>query len=99
MPAEYRALLTQAYDIDKPHAPPEELGYYRSFVDKADGPVLEAMCGSGRFLLPLLADGIDIDGVDSSPDMLQACRHRGAERGLKPMLFEQTVEGMDLHRR
>ena len=96
--ADYRALLTQAYDIDKPHAPPAELAYYRSFIDGASGPVLEAMCGSGRFLLPLLADGIDIDGVDSSPDMLLACSRRGAERGLTPTLFEQHLEQLELRR-
>lgn len=31
-------------------------------------------CGTGRLLLDYLAQGIDIDGVDNSPEMLALCR-------------------------
>lgn len=30
--AEYKRLLTQAYDIDKPDAPPDELAFYRRHI-------------------------------------------------------------------
>jgi len=60
------------------------------------GPVLELMCGSGRFLIPLLEQGINIEGADASSDMLQACREKCAQKGLKPVLYQQCIEETDL---
>jgi SAM-dependent methyltransferase len=97
--AQYGPLLTQVYDLDKPHPPPGELAHYRSHIAERGEPVLEVMCGSGRLLLPLLAAGVDVDGVDASPDMLAACRRTAAERGLAPRLYEQPVQCLDLPRR
>ena len=56
------------------------------------------MCGSGRFLIPLLKRGFDIDGVDASPHMLQACRDHCQRLGLTPTLYEQYVHELDLPR-
>ena len=97
--AEYGRLLAQAYDIDKPEAPPRELAFYRSFIDGAPGPALEAMCGSGRFLVPLLEDGFDVDGFDASPDMLRACEKRCAARRVSAQLHLQAVEVLWVPRR
>ncbi len=69
--AEYKRLLTQAYDLDKPEAPAAELDRWLRYARAVDGPVLEVMCGSGRFLAPLAAAGIDIDGTDASVDLLR----------------------------
>ena len=103
MRAEYKRLLTEAYDLDKPEAPALELAWYRSYVDAAPAgaPVLEVMCGSGRFLLPMLADGVDIDGIDASADMLDAARRHAADRGLDVhyRLHEQAAEDLSLPRR
>lgn len=104
--AEYRALLTEAYDLDKPTAPEAELAFWRTVIARAGasgpaGPVLELMCGSGRFLLPLLADGVDVDGVDASPEMLAACVRTAGAQGLDVTgrLREQRAEAMDVGRR
>ena len=96
--AEYGRLLTQAYDIDKPEAPPNELAFYRSFVDHASGPVLEAMCGTGRFLVPLRVSGVDIDGFDASPDMLRAGGERCAAHRVSAELHRQAVETLSMPR-
>lgn len=97
--AEYGTLLTEAYDIDKPEAPAAELAWHRTFIEGAGQPVLALMCGSGRFLVPLLAGGFDIDGVDASPDMLGACRRKLEARSLTTDLFEQKLQELDLPRR
>jgi SAM-dependent methyltransferase len=97
--AEYKRLLTQAYDIDKPDAPPEELAFYCHHIEAAQPPVLEVMCGSGRFLVPLLESGVDIDGVDLSEDMLAACRAKCDRRGVNPALHLQRVRELELPRR
>lgn len=92
----YKKLCTEFYDLDKPHAPAGALAFYLRHAEKAAGPILEPMCGSGRFLLPLLERGLAIEGVDVSADMLRACRENGRRRGLFPVLYEQSVDCLDL---
>ena len=36
--------------------------------------MLDLGCGTGRFLVPLSAEGFDVDGVDVSADMIEAAR-------------------------
>jgi len=55
-------------------AEPRELDYYRSAIRRFGEPVVDLGCGTGRFLVPLSADGCDIDGVDISADMIAATR-------------------------
>jgi len=55
-------------------AEPNELDYYRSAIRKFGEPVIDLGCGTGRFLVPLAAEGVDIDGVDISADMIAAAR-------------------------
>jgi SAM-dependent methyltransferase len=45
-------------------------------------PVLDAGCGAGRLLVPLLAAGYDVDGCDVSADMIGRCRKRAPEATL-----------------
>ena len=72
----YKKLCARFYDIDHPSPPPEEFAFYRDILSEVDGPILEPMCGSGRFLVPLLKLGYDIYGFDGSVDMIEACRNR-----------------------
>lgn len=92
----YKKLCTEFYDLEKPAPPHDALNFYLSMAGKAKRPILEPMCGSGRFLIPLLEHGFDIEGVDSSSHMLQACRENGKKRGLTPILYQQSVEQMAL---
>ena len=95
----YRKLCTEFYDTDKPTAPADALAFYRRYAEEADGPILEPMCGSGRFLVPLAEAGFDIDGSDASPDMLDACRRKCETLGLVPHLSEQFLDRLDVSRR
>ncbi len=88
----YKALCTEFYDLDKPHAPEDALKCYLKFAEQTKGPILEPMCGTGRFLIPLLEKGYAVTGFDSSPHMLNACRKKCNERELTPNLFEATFE-------
>lgn len=90
----YGDLCTRFYDLDKPAPPAEAFAFFRAQAHAADGPVLEAMCGSGRFLIPLAQEGLAIDGVDASPAMLAACRARSG--GLQVRLFQQRLDQLDL---
>jgi SAM-dependent methyltransferase len=95
----YKDLCTQFYDLDKPEPPREAIEFYWRRYQQAGGPALEAMCGSGRFLIPFALRGGDIDGVDASPRMLEACRRKAAAAGLAVALFEQFLQALDTPRR
>ena len=70
--------------------------FYREFIDQHGGRVLDVGCGTGRLLLDYLSDGVDIEGVDNSPEMLHLCREKAGELGLTPTLYQQSMEDLDL---
>lgn len=92
----YRALCTQYYELDKPTAPKDAFECYLHYAKEADGPILEPMCGTGRFLIPLLEHGYTVTGFDYSPYMLDMCRRKCEERGLITNLQEATFETFSL---
>ncbi len=93
----YGPLCTEFYDASKPSAPAEELDVYHTILDKNE-TILEAMCGSGRLLIPLLQNGYRIDGIDVSADMLQSCQTRAAHLGFDPNLIKSSLEDAQLNR-
>lgn len=90
----YKSLCTEYYDLTKPYASGNELAFYT--IRLQGKRILEAMCGSGRLLVPLLENGLAIDGVDYSKEMLASCKQRAAEKGLTPTLYEQSLEALQL---
>jgi SAM-dependent methyltransferase len=50
------------------------------------------MCGTGRFLIPLLERGYSVTGFDYSSHMLDVCRRKCKELGLTGTLLEATFE-------
>lgn len=92
----YGPLCTLFYDADRPRAEDDELGWYLARLPADSGPTLEAMCGSGRLLLPLVAAGRNLHGVDVSPSMLASCEARLANAGLRAPLFRQNIAELNL---
>ena len=70
----------------------EDQRWYLRRATELGGPVLELGCGTGRILLPIAAAGVPIDGLDSSPAMLDAARGRlltaARDVALRVNLFE-----------
>jgi SAM-dependent methyltransferase len=82
------------FNLDGP-----EIDWFRQFVE-AGQPALDAACGTGRLLVPYLQAGLDVDGSDISPDMLERVRERcERERLLPPNLYAQAMHELDLPRR
>lgn len=86
----YGSIAAEIYDIDKPFGALPDTAFYLSLLEGVKGPVLEPACGSGRTLIPLLEAGHEAAGFDPSPEMLDSCRRRCAERGLAPRLSQQS---------
>lgn len=88
----YKELCTEFYDLDKPSAPEDALQIYLDYAKDANGPILEPMCGTGRFLIPLLQQGYDVTGFDNSSHMLNACHEKCKQLGLVSTLEYATFE-------
>ena len=73
--------------------------FFRNIIADGGQPALEVGCGTGRLLLDYLSEGLDVDGVDVSPEMLELCRKNAKDLGLRPTLYQQAVESLDVPRK
>lgn len=71
----YGNLCTEMYEILHAQAPEDELAFYLSYAQKKDN-ILEALCGSGRFLVPFMQQGYHISGIDLSNEMLDKLKQK-----------------------
>ena len=94
--ASYGRLCTLFYDAGKPRAAEAEVAWYCARLPEDAGPVLEAMSGSGRLLIPLLQAGRNVHGADISAAMIASCDARLAAAGLATPLFRQDVAVLNL---
>lgn len=95
----YSQLAAEVYDLDKPVGHSfGDVEYYRERLSGIKGRILEPGTGSGRIYIPLLEDGLRIEGIDTSPVMLESCKRRCEERGLSPVLLEMSMCELKLPR-
>ncbi len=94
---EYQDLLAETWDILRGDTSnwPDKFFYRRVIIDHGQ-PALDVGCGTGRLLLDYLADGLDVEGVDLSPEMLAICREKAEKAGLNPTLYQQPIERLKL---
>ena len=91
-PSLYLNLCAEFFDLDKPTASLQEYAFYLQYVSKTPGPILEPMCGTGRYLIPFLEDGYTIDGFDASPFMLHLLQKKAAQKNLTSHVWQQFLE-------
>lgn len=92
----YLNLCTQVYDLSKPTPPQDAYEFYRSYAASTSGRILEPMCGTGRFLLPLVAEGFDVHGFDGSQHMLDALHMKAGVQNLKVNVWQGLVEDLKI---
>jgi SAM-dependent methyltransferase len=76
-----------------------DVDFYVERAKAAGGPVLEAACGTGRILLPTAQAGVDIDGFDLNPRMLDGLRRKAAALGLAPRVAQGDLRDFTMPRR
>ena len=92
----YYGLVAAGYDTYLAHVDFADLDTWRAVLRDADGPALELACGTGRVLVPLIADGFALDGLDASDEMLAICRAKLDARKLTATLHHAAMEGFTL---
>jgi len=95
----YDGLVAQAYDCWLRYdADYDDLDTYRDAIERGDGPALELGCGNGRLLLRYRMAGLDVEGIDSAPDMLAICRAHADAAGVTVTLHCADWVAFDLRR-
>jgi SAM-dependent methyltransferase len=73
--------------------------FFLDAIKKYGQPALDIGCAAGRLLLDYLSHGIDIDGVDISPEMISICKQNAEKKGLQPKLYNQSMTELNLPRK
>jgi SAM-dependent methyltransferase len=97
---EYRGWVAEYWDLlrgDTSAFP--DRGFYKEIILSHPEPALLVGCGTGRLVLEYADAGIDIDGVDVSPEMIEICRVKAVDHSLAIDLYIQAMQDLDLPRR
>jgi SAM-dependent methyltransferase len=82
----YTSLEAELHDVFWSSEESPEFEWLDSLLKNHPGLALEIGCGSGRLLLPLIKNGHNIEGLESSGEMLEMCRSSAARENLSPIL-------------
>ena len=74
------------------------LAFYQKLANEANGPILDLACGTGRVMLPLLQEGLDVDGVDLYEGMLTRLKTKAEALGLEPRLYQSDMASFSIDR-
>ena len=100
MISSYKKLCTRYYDLEDHKDHQEALAFYLLKAAEASGSLLEPMCGTGRFLIPLLQAGYDIEGFDASHDMIAELYKKCSYLNIaKPVISQTLVHEFSSHKK
>ena len=85
--APYDGIVAEAYDAWIRAFPDDSV--YERLLEDVRGAVLELGCGTGRPMLRWLAAGHDVEGIDSSAEMVAILRRNAEARNLRPPTVHQ----------
>lgn len=93
---DYSGLVAAAYDQFFGDEPFWDQAFFHARLRANGGRALELACGTGRLLVPLLRDGLAVEGLDTSTDMLDILRRKAQALGLAPVLHQLPMQQFDL---
>ena len=56
--------------------------------------ILECGCGTGKFLIPLTKNGLHIEAIDYSNEMIRVCQNKAEEFGIELNVQEASIEAL-----
>lgn len=98
-PDGYTGLSAESYDLWFAGEDFEDVEFFRSAIRDGGEPALEVACGTGRLLVPFAREGLDVEGLDLSEEMLEICRRKAEAFGVSVPLHLGEMEDFSLGRR
>jgi SAM-dependent methyltransferase len=92
----YNQYLATMYDSFVARFMDGDVPFYVDQARRADGPVLDLACGTGRVTFALAEAGIPVIGLDTSPAMLASARQKLATL---PVTIQQRVSFLEANMR
>lgn len=92
----YDAITAEEYDKDYPELNQAEYALFKRYIKEQPAPALEVGVGTGRLLLPYLKEGLDVEGFDPSPHMLDILQKKATAENLSPVIYQQSMQTLDL---
>jgi SAM-dependent methyltransferase len=96
---DYSGLAADTYDLWFGDEPFWDQNFFFDRITRNGGAALELACGTGRLLVPFLREGLDVEGADASPEMLDICRRKASAAGVAPVLHRQLMQELAIPRR
>jgi SAM-dependent methyltransferase len=97
---EYYGMMAEFWDLFRGDTSTwEDRFFFLEVVGKYGQPVLDVGCGTGRILLDFMQQGIEIEGVDNSPDMLALLGQKAEKLNLQPTVYPQEMHKLSLPRK
>ena len=76
---DYRGLIVSYWDLLRDDTSKwSSRPYFLQIIRESGEPALDVACGTGRLLLDYMQEGVDIDGVDISPEMIAVAGEKAA---------------------
>lgn len=96
---DYYGMMASTWDLWRDDtADWDDRHFFLGLVRQYGEPVLDIGCGTGRLLLDYANLGIDVDGIDNSPEMLAICRAKAQKRGVTPGIYQIDILREELPR-
>jgi SAM-dependent methyltransferase len=97
---EYYGMMAEFWDLFRGDTSTwDDRFFFLDVVKKYGQPVLDVGCGTGRILLDFMQQGIDIDGVDNSPEMVALLKQKAEKLNLDPTVYQQEMHELSLPRK
>ncbi|MHC4778655.1 MAG: methyltransferase domain-containing protein, partial [Planctomycetota bacterium] len=95
----YKGVVASAYDLLVPADELNDRAFFQEAIRDHGEPALEVGSGTGRLLIPFRVEGLDVEGVDLSPEMNALCQEKAAAAGVTVELYKQAMQMIVLPRR
>jgi len=92
---DYRSLEALLHDAFWAAEETPELDWLDALLVRHPGRALEVGSGSGRLLLPLLAKGHALEGLEPAAEMRELCQRAAADLGLEPVVHAAAMADFD----
>ena len=93
---EYHGMVASSWDRMRETMSFPDRDFFQEVVRDNGDPGLIVGCGTGRLTLDFSSNGLVVDGIDISPEMVEIAERKARTLNLKPNFYVQHMEMLDL---